>query len=201
MNISEQQKQEIYDMIKSGRKLAAIKHIRQTFGVTLREAKRLADELDDTVNEYEDEAITRAKKTGKTIGCIGGGCFGGIFALIGLGMIIGAISVTVYNQQLVSNGELIEATVIEDPYMPVFEYEYNGQKYIYESNASSDPPSYQLGEKVEMYINPTNPSDVLVNTFMERWFVTTLLGVMGTIFFAVGAGVGWAMRRASLFKK
>ena len=52
-------------MIKSGRKLAAIKHIRQTFGVTLREAKRLADELDDNVNEYEDEAITRAKNTGK----------------------------------------------------------------------------------------------------------------------------------------
>jgi hypothetical protein len=35
-------------------------------------------------------------------------------------------------------------------------------------------------------VNPENPADVLVNSFMEKWFVPALLGFMGTMFTGLG---------------
>lgn len=55
-------------------------------------------------------------------------------------------------------------------YMPVFEYEVNGQLYQEKGNSTSSP-GYALGEKVQILIDPADPQKVLVNTFRERWLV------------------------------
>ena len=39
---------------------------------------------------------------------------------------------------------------------------------------------------MEMFVNPVDPYDTLVNTFMDRWFLIVLLGGMGSVFFGVG---------------
>ena len=191
MNISQEQQNHIKGLIVTGRKIEAISYVRQEFNVSLREAKRLVDDLDDQVGDQTKAMVGRVMK-GKSFM---GGCIGFFFGFIGLALIGGAIAVAVYNQQLASNGVLVTATVVDDPYQPTFEYELYGQVYEYYSSTYTDPPSYSLGEKVEMYVNPTDPQDVLVNTFSDRWLATTILGIMGLIFAGVGFGVGRLMRK------
>ena len=47
-------------------------------------------------------------------------------------------------------------------YTPVFEYDYNGKTYTFKSDLSTNPPRYSVGEKVQIMINPDNPSEVYV---------------------------------------
>ncbi len=199
MQITREQQSEIRRLISEDRKIEAIKYIRSEFGVTLRQAKRLADELDQDLDDAQFERIQEIRSTVAKGGSFFGGCIGSFFGIVGLGMLAGAIWIGVSNQELVNNGILVTATVVDDPYQPTFEYELYGQKYEYYSSTSTDPPAYSLGEKVEMYVNPTDAQDVLVNTFSDRWLGITILGFMGLIFSGVGFGVTFAMRR--VFKR
>lgn len=45
-------------------------------------------------------------------------------------------------------------------YAPVFEYEYRGQTYRHESSISTNPPRFQVGQRVELMIDPDNPATV-----------------------------------------
>ena len=96
------------------------------------------------------------------------------------------VFIFISNQELANNGVVVTATVVDDPYQPTFEYIFEGDTLYYYSSTSSDPPSYHLGEQVEMFVNPVDPYDTLVNTFMDRWFVIVLLGGMGSVFFGIG---------------
>lgn len=43
-------------------------------------------------------------------------------------------------------------------YAPVFEYEYRGQTYRHKSSISTNPPRFQIGQRVELMIDPNNPA-------------------------------------------
>ena len=43
---------------------------------------------------------------------------------------------------------------------------------------------YYIGEQVNILVDPAAPSHVVIDTYMERWFLITLLGSMGTLFFS-----------------
>ena len=77
-------------------------------------------------------------------------------------------------------------------YASIYEYDYRGKRYTYTSNTSSSSPSGEIGEKVEVLVDPDNPEDITVNTFWERWFIILFLTLFGGIF----AGVGYFVRRA-----
>jgi hypothetical protein len=76
-------------------------------------------------------------------------------------------------------------------YTPVFEYAFSGKSYQHASSTSSSSPEYEIGEEVDVLVDPKNPKEILINTFWEKWFVVVLLGIMGTIF----TGVGYAVFR------
>lgn len=65
-------------------------------------------------------------------------------------------------------------------YSPVFQYEFEGQTYVYQSTISSSSQGYQLNENVDILINPKDPNNIIVNTFAERWRNPALL-----IFFSI----------------
>lgn len=64
-------------------------------------------------------------------------------------------------------------------YRPVFEYIYNDKKYVTESNVSSNPPEYEIGDTVNLMIDPDEPRKIYDPD-------SKLLRLMGFIFGGVG---------------
>ena len=188
MEVAEVQKQYIRDLLIKGRKIEAIKYLRTNFDLTLKDAKRLAELIDEDI--AEDEYLKRPKRLGSG----GGAVLTSVFGLIGAIMLGVAVYLYTLHKNFVKEAEHVIAVVVSNPSQPVFEYEFNGQTYTYYSNVESEPPSYSMGEEVQIYVNPSNPNDVLVNTFMDRWFVITLLGGMGVVFLGVSLLVFFAAR-------
>ena len=187
MAVTEQQKQEVRKLLIEGRKLEAIKYIRQNFGLDLRQSKTLVEHIEDDIEPWEFEQASRSgpKKPLKA-GCAGksmGAIFGSIAAIL--------LSIAAYiyaNQSAkIERSELVVGTVVSNPSQPTFEYEFNGEVYTYTSSTTSDPPSYVMGEKVEIYVDVQNPSDPIINTITERWLVIMILGIIGAVFLGVSA--------------
>lgn len=80
-------------------------------------------------------------------------------------------------------------------YRPVFEFEYNGQNYNIQSNTSSNPPAFDVGEKVELKINPDNPIDFYAPSDRTFTFVGLIFIGIGLIFVAIGIVIRIIMKR------
>ena len=68
-------------------------------------------------------------------------------------------------------------------YSPVFSYEVNGKTFTYFSTTSSSDKDYTVGEVIEILVDPDDPENVLVNSFMEKWFLSVLLDSEPTLEF------------------
>jgi len=49
--------------------------------------------------------------------------------------------------------------------------------------------SYDKGEKVEVYYLPSKPRRAEINGFFSLWGGTTIVGVLGVVFFLIGGGM------------
>jgi hypothetical protein len=65
---------------------------------------------------------------------------------------------------------------------PVISYNWEGRELTYAGNAYTNPPAFERGERVELYVNPNEPEDVWVNSFSERWLAMTIVGGIGVVF-------------------
>lgn len=88
----------------------------------------------------------------------------GIFLLVGAAF--AAIGIALSNSQAKLEAactESVTAVVIryktssDGLESPVYEYEYNGTKHSYSSNAYSSDPPYRVGDKAELMVNPDKP--------------------------------------------
>ena len=76
----------------------------------------------------------------------------------------------------------VDATVIENKprrprsrsghrsrttYSPVFEYVYNGITHTAETNYSSNPPTFHVGDMTDVYIDPESPNTIYVPKMKE----------------------------------
>ncbi|MBL6447381.1 DUF3592 domain-containing protein [Fulvivirga sp. 29W222] len=179
MEVAEVQKQYIRELLIKGRKIEAIKYLRTNFDLTLKDAKRLAELIDEDIAEGEYIRKPGPFRSG------GVSALTYVFGLIGAIMLGIGVYLYLSHRNFVKEAEQTVAVVIHNPSQPVFEYKFEGQTYTYYSNIESQPPSYSVGEEVWVYVNPDDPHDVLINTFMDRWFVITLVGGMGVIFSSV----------------
>jgi hypothetical protein len=125
---------------------------------------------------------------------------GGIFMGIG-GLLLGIALILLYSNYTFSKRALpIKCLVLSyetyqsrnddggstTMYRPTFQYEFRGKTYTYESNSSSSSPEFQAGEMVDALIDPEEPTEILIESFMEQWFAIVLLGGMGTVFGGLG---------------
>lgn len=67
-------------------------------------------------------------------------------------------------------------------YFPVVEYNVEGRDYHLRGNGGSNPPSYHVGEKVEVYYKPSNPKDSQIKGFWSQWLFTVLLSFFAFLF-------------------
>ena len=187
MAVTEKQKQEVRQLLIEGRKIEAIKYIRTNFGLDLRQSKTLVEHVEKEIEPYEFKNASRSAPTkplkagctGKSIGAI----FGSIAAIL--------ISIAVYiyssHATQISRSEKVIGTVISNPSQPTIEYEYKGEIYEYHSSVQSNPPSYVMGEQVEIYVDMYNPNNAIINTITERWLAIIILGIIGIVFAGVSA--------------
>ena len=118
---------------------------------------------------------------------------------IGLGMLIGAYFLFTNTQDFLKSSLTTTGTVTElirsksndsTTYRPVVEFKTPAGKLIeFTSSSGSNPPSYSRGEVVEVYYDESSPEKAKINGFFTLWGGVTILGLLGLIFFSVGASI------------
>jgi hypothetical protein len=53
---------------------------------------------------------------------------------------------------------------------------------------ASTPPAYDIGQQMRVYYDPAAPTHAVIDTFLERWFVPTLIGGLALLFSLLGTG-------------
>jgi hypothetical protein len=66
-------------------------------------------------------------------------------------------------------------------YAPVISYNVDGRSYTYESSNSSDPPAFEVGEKVAILYRPNAPDDVKIDAWSDLWMLPVMLGAGGLV--------------------
>jgi hypothetical protein len=122
-----------------------------------------------------------------------------VFLIAGIGMAIFVGAYVVGDYEKILNGERAEAVVLQasDGGKPILEFRTRqGQRVRVEGKISTSPSAYKVGERIGVFYDPADPSDALIDSFIERWFVALLFGGFGTVFIVVG-GTLFAIARRS----
>lgn len=122
-----------------------------------------------------------------------------IFGAVGVGLLIGAGIAATFTIQFRARSIPARGTIVDEDggwrrgggrsYAPVFEYtDADGQRHRARATVSSNPPAYDVGDAVTVRYDPRHPADARLDSFLENWFVATLLGGLGLVFAGVAAG-------------
>ncbi len=132
---------------------------------------------------------------------------GAIFFFLGIGILIGGIFEYKSNQQFLqssqkSTGIVTDLILGDSVYYPVLQFRTLANKTIdFKSSVGSNPPSYRVGDTVEIYYNPTDPYSAKISDFWSNWFGVIITGFLGTIFTFLGGIFLGSMIRSSMKKK
>lgn len=201
MTLTPEQKEHAIHLIEIGEKLEAVRYLQNLLSLTAEQALALTEKLEAEVEDGPDlkqEFLKKSKEMQRS-GIKLSRIVGGIFMSIGIIMVVVSIYLIYSHQQFEKKAIVVTGKVVDfetyistddnsstTMYRPVFEYAYKGKTYTYPSTGSSSSKGFEIGEPVEIYINPDQPEDVLVNSFMEKWFLPMLLAIMGTAFAGMG---------------
>ncbi len=198
MTLSQEQRQHAIELIESGEKLEAVRYFQQVLAIDAEHALTLTEKLEYEI-EHSQPIENDLKKQFQPTRIHVGKLVGAIFMSIGIVL----VSITAYliysNQKFEVRAQPVKGKVIDYRshisshdngstmlYSPVFSYEFNGKTFTYFSTTSSSDKDYTVGEVIEILVDPDDPENVLVNSFMEKWFLSVLLGCMGTAFTVMG---------------
>jgi hypothetical protein len=122
-----------------------------------------------------------------------------IFTAVGLCTLFGALMDYNSTVSFLEDAVSVEGTVValqesrsdgSATYKPVVAFvDGNGQTVEYISSVGSSPPSYDVGEIVEILYSPKNSQDAIINSFFELWGSVVIMTTMGVPFALVGAGI------------
>ncbi len=92
-----------------------------------------------------------------------------------------------FDQRAANQYTRIEGTVVRNQFnggmaRPVISYSWEGKDLMYAGNTYTNPPAFKRGDKVELFVNPSDPSDVWVNSFVGRYLAMTIVGGIGLVF-------------------
>jgi hypothetical protein len=123
-----------------------------------------------------------------------------VFALIGLGLLAGALALALNTRSFIATAKHAQGSVIEliekrdsdgsVTYKPVVAFTADsGASVNFTSSFSSNPPAYDVGEAVEVLYAPDNPNSARIRGFGSLWLGPTILGCLGAVFAAIGFGI------------
>ncbi|MDE7136833.1 MAG: DUF3592 domain-containing protein [Ruminococcus sp.] len=129
---------------------------------------------------------------------------GFIFAFVAVIVIILGVWVSVNTKQLQKRcTDTVMAEIVENikvksrtktkhghrtvtTYKPVFDFTYNGQNYRIKSNSSHKPALFDVGEKTEIKINPSDPSETYIPADKSADYAGIICIAVGAVFLVVG---------------
>ncbi len=122
--------------------------------------------------------------------------FTAIFMLVGLGLLLGGGYAALRTQQFLGRAVSAQGTVVElvrsrssdsTTYRPVVQFTTSdGRPVEMVSSVGSNPPSYSVGETVQVWYDPAHPEDAKLAGFFSLWFLPLLLMGLGTVFASIG---------------
>ncbi len=125
-----------------------------------------------------------------------------IFAIAGIALLVVAIWLGISSTSFVGTAVHATGTVAElaekegsdnhsTIYYPVVEFTTaDGRVMRFESATGSNPSMYRQGQEVKVLYNPADPAHAMIDSLMELWFAPMLLGFIGSLFSAIGFGIG-----------
>lgn len=137
-----------------------------------------------------------------------------IFVIVGFGMLIGCFFTYKKTNEFLKTSIEANGTVVElletksensssITYKPEVQFKDKcGNLIQFVSSTSSNPPSYSIGEKVEVLYNPESSNDAKIKSFFSLWGGTIILGILGAVFLiVVGIIVLYNKRKSNLQKQ
>jgi hypothetical protein len=72
-------------------------------------------------------------------------------------------------------------------YKSIFEFtDNNGKLHTIVPSVAANPPSHEIGEKVEVLYDPNEPQNARINSFLSLWFVPLCCAVLSLVPFVLG---------------
>lgn len=190
-------KEELSNLVFSGKKEEALKLIEDKYGAGRAEAEKLL-QLAVKESVSPQKLFSVLKNQSKRLNN-GKGCKHTIFryiaitlGFIGIPPLLIAVGVYLYTDIQISESEITTGTVVElrpyrndynsYDYTPIIRYEVRGKEYTMEAPVYSDTPEFAEGEQVPLLVHKENPDLVIIDTFTQRWFMIILIGSIGAFF-------------------
>jgi len=207
MTLTSEQKDHAIQLVEMGDTLEAVRYLQETLQITADQALALTEKLKEEVDasplldEFKAMEEQLRQKPGINIGRI----VGLIFMSVGGILLSVVVYFVISNYQFEQRAVPVMGKIIDyesylskndnggstTMYTPIFQYTFNGKEYTYKSSTSSSSRGYEIGESVEVLVDPDEPLSVLIHSFWDEWFLSILLGIMGTMF----AGMGYMAYR------
>lgn len=86
-------------------------------------------------------------------------------------------------------------------YAPVFEYSFHRQEYTVISNTASNPPVFDVGERVEIYVDPSEPTRIYVPADRTTKIISWIFIGIGAVPAIVIVIIAAAAKRSSSKKE
>lgn len=176
-------KSRVKSVLERQDKIEAIRIVKEELQVPLKEAKVLVEGLERGLVR-PPMSSKREDRTPRVI----------FFVFVTIGSVFLLTSAVMFFSQgaSIDKSELVTARVIrmetdnqQSGSAPVIEYEWDGKKWLYASKIYSTPPAYSVNEQVPVYVNSENPNEIIINTFLGRWFLIVLFGFLGVMFLGI----------------
>ena len=123
-----------------------------------------------------------------------------LFTIIGIGLLIGTFFTYINTSNFVeiaitSQGTVVDLVELENSsnsisYKPLVQFiDKTGKRIEFLSPSSSNPPSYQNEEKVEVLYNPDSPNDAKLKGLFSIWGGTIIMGILGVTLTIIGVSI------------
>ena len=114
-----------------------------------------------------------------------------LFIVIGSVLLYFSHSLYISTHEFISTSKTKIGTVTElsgsDVYYPHISFETENDKNInFRSSVGTNPPSYSVGDSVEILYDPKNPQNAQIKSFVSQWMGVIGTGSMGIVFFLIG---------------
>jgi len=128
-----------------------------------------------------------------------------VFSLVGLSLLGGAVVWVLTTQRFISSAETATGTVVEmvpsgssskTTWSPVVDFTTKDGKSIrLRPSFSSNPPAYDVGERVVVYYRPETPEEAKIDGFFALYLGPMILNIVGFVFFSIGTVMRWVAVR------
>lgn len=201
MSINQEVKQQVITLVQRGKRDQAKTLLMEKFQIAADDAEKLIQvvELENPVAQGVPPDIQEKMKlvSGQAGGCIILGLRGVMIFFLIFTFVFYAIAIglLVYINSYTGNADNITGTVVSfrendsGSQAPVVEYTWKNEVKRYESTMYSSPPDYRVGDQVPLLVNPENPDVAVIDSFTERYMLSTVFGGLGTFFLVFSLGL------------